>query len=116
MKIITKKELAEFIMEQPDHRLINFLEASWHNMFDPKDFFCGCLLIQFAQEKLNIKISISCGFKNINSFDENECLAKLDPEDEFFAYDSFNPRNKQDREIKTFAELKHSAQEYLSSL
>jgi hypothetical protein len=50
MKKITKQQMIDFIMAQPDDRPINMRQ----NEFDVNKDDCGCLMVEFAKDYHNI--------------------------------------------------------------
>lgn len=60
--MLTKETLTDFIMRQPDNRIVEMHEAS-------SDYDCGCVLVQFGREELGAD-NFSCGIRSLRSGDE----------------------------------------------
>lgn len=54
-------DLIRFVNEQPDHRFVNF--AQNHTYSEDN---CGCLLIHFGKERLNLGENLSASYDTIN--------------------------------------------------
>jgi len=56
MKNITKQEMLDFILSQPDEKKVDMLNPRVGNKK-----VCGCVMVQYAYEKLNHKGYVECG-------------------------------------------------------
>lgn len=70
MKLISRKEFVDWIMEQPDDRPVD-MGSSFSS-----DTSCGCLMVQYGREVLRMNNYFSCGFSRF--------IARADDEDAVF--------------------------------
>jgi len=72
MKNITKQDMIDFILSMPDERKVNMYNSRTRNKRE-----CGCVMVQYAYEKLNHKGYVECGTTVI--IDENcKTIGNLD--------------------------------------
>ena len=96
---VTKKEIAEFIKEQPDDRPLDMKE----NKIDNE---CGCLMIHYAREN-GIDCS-HCGISDwVNRYGDTVATFTNG------YFHSFNPSDKCSDLISVYADLKSKAKQYL---
>lgn len=91
MRIVTKQELIDFVDAQPDDRPIDFQQ-----FYSTED--CGCLMIHFGKEVLNLKGRFYCD--NSRWKGANDTLAYLQG-DNFIFYNIVSNSH-----VKTYGELK----------
>ena len=91
MITVTKQELIDFVDAQPDDRHIDFQQ-----FYSTED--CGCLMIHFGKEVLNIKGRFYCD--NSRWMGANHALAHLHGENLIFYNIVSNSQ------VKTYGELK----------
>ena len=91
MRIVTKQELIDFVDAQPDDRPVNFKQ-----FYSTKD--CGCLMIHFGKEVLNLTNQFWCD----NFSWESNCgkIAVIEG-DNFIFYNIVSNSH-----VKTYGELK----------
>jgi hypothetical protein len=95
--LITKQQMIDFIMAQPDDRPINMLNPDYY----PSSNKCGCLMVEYAKD--NFKISDECinvGFSAIYKGNDMEDVAELTFDMDDLVIGGF------ENESKTFGELK----------
>jgi hypothetical protein len=94
---ITKKEMFDYIMKQPDDRPIDMLQC---NVL-PNSTECGCLMVEYTKDVFGITdASISTGHTGIYAGDNMDDVAEL-------AFDMYDfVKNGFENESKTFGELK----------
>jgi len=93
---VTKQEILKFIEAQPDDREVYMADNFSHRR-------CGCIMIHYGKEVLNIKNRFGCGFSSwelLDNDDDNDrvCYADMD-----FPIDEIAPLNFQG----TYGELKN---------
>lgn len=72
-RIIVKSRILEFISKQHKDRPIKMGESKSYDE-------CGCLMVQFAKEELDIAKDFSCGWASINDdYTLSECVDEMFP-------------------------------------
>jgi hypothetical protein len=98
MTNITKQDMIDFILSMPDERKVDFNKSRARNKRE-----CGCVMAQYAYEKLNHKGYVECGTTVILD-KKAKTIGDLDFElNEIIKNGYFN-------RSKTFGELKTSLQ------
>ena len=94
MTNITKQDMIDFILSQPDGRKVDMAKSRAENKR-----LCGCVMVQYADETLNHKGRVECGTTVILD-KKAETIGELDFQlREIIENGYFN-------ESKTFGELK----------
>jgi len=58
MKEVTLQDIADFILKQPDERVVCMLDAKWNSEFHKGH---GCIMVHYGLEELGIKEPFECG-------------------------------------------------------
>jgi hypothetical protein len=96
IKTVTKQQMAEFIMEQPDDREVEFRES-----IAVSD--CGCIMIQYAEH--NVPWTKYCGLYKFKG-ENGETLAYLGTE-YFTFWPGASMSNFPEKSRFTYGELKN---------
>lgn len=57
MKTVIFKDFVEWVMKQPEDRPVDMSEIHNHSE-------CGCLMVQYGKEVLNLECPFRCGYDN----------------------------------------------------
>jgi hypothetical protein len=91
-KIVTHKEMVDFINSQPDDRIVNFNEIDF-------DSECGCVMLHYFKDKEFIPLKFCKGL-GVSTFNDKEHHALEE------SYLTYIPVSIEPKTIFTYKELK----------